>query len=260
MGVNGSGAFLPELISENRKLKTSELFYMAKFFNFYDPLEKRYVFNSFLVVVALVEILILVFTLIWQMDEGIFTDHPKIIPFPWTDYLLAAFVAPIALLFLFGVIIQGFDLLCRETPAPSPGASPGKWSPRLWRLRYLFGLLVFMVVLILVLKGHVFFPLLTSAIKFIGLGGSYVLIALLALAFLYFPLRLWLRYRLQTKAMEYQYLLTLAERHGVVVVDPKLHPELAAELEGKKNLAAPTVTLLTAPDFSEEPGPNKSDL
>jgi hypothetical protein len=233
---------------------------MAKFFNFYDPLEKRYVFNSFLVVVALVEILILVFTLIWQLDEGIFAGPAKIIPFPWTDYLLAAFVAPIALLFLFGVVIQGFDLLCRETPGSAPGASPGKWGPRFWRLRYLLGLLAFMAVLALVLKGKVIFPLLASAIKFIGLGGSYVLVALLALALLYLPLRLWLRYRLQKKAMEYQYLLTLAERHGVVVVDPKLHPELAAELESKKNLAAPTVTLLTAPEFSEEPGPNKSDL
>jgi hypothetical protein len=233
---------------------------MAKFFNFYDPLEKRYVFNSFLVVVALVEILILVLTLIWQLDEGIFTGPAKIIPFPWTDYLLAAFVAPIALLFLFGVVIQGFDLLCREAPGHAPGTSPGKWGLRFWRLRYLLGLLAFMAILVLVMKGKVIFPLLASAIKFIGLGGSYILIALLALAFLYLPLRLWLRYRLQTKAMEYQYLLTLAERHGVVVVDPKLHPELAAELEEKKNLAAPTMTLLTAPDFSEEPGPNKSDL
>ena len=233
---------------------------MAKFFNFYDPLEKRYVFNSFLVIVGLVEILILVFTLIWQMDEGIFTDHPKIIPFPWTDYLLAAFVAPIALLFLFGVVIQGFDLLCREAPANTSGPPPKKWGPRFWRLRYLLGLLAFMVALVLVLKGSVVFPLLASAIKFIGLGGAYVLIALLALAFLYLPLRLWLRYRLQTKAMEYQYLLTLAERHGVVLVDSKLHPKLAAELEEKKNLTAPTVTLLAAPDFSAEPGPNKSDL
>ncbi len=32
---------------------------MARFFNFYDPLEKRYVFNSFLVIVAVVEVLIL---------------------------------------------------------------------------------------------------------------------------------------------------------------------------------------------------------
>jgi hypothetical protein len=233
---------------------------MQKFFNFYDPLEKRYVFNSFLVVVGLVEILILVFTLIWQLDEGIFTDHPRIIPFPWSQYLLAAFVAPIALLFLFGVVIQGFDLLCREAPASIPGASPGKWRVRFWRLRYLLGLLLFMAVLVFVLNAPAALSSIAAAIKFIGLGGSYVLIGLLALALLYLPLRLWLRYRLQKKAMEYQYLLTLAERHGVVVVDPKLHPELAAELEEKKNLAAPTMTLLTAPDFPEEPGPNKSDL
>jgi hypothetical protein len=233
---------------------------MAKFFNFYDPLEKRYAFNSFLVVAGLVEILILVFTLIWQMDEGIFTEHPKIIPFPWSEYLLAAFVAPIALLFLFGMVIQGFDLLCQDSPAAIPGAPQGKWGPRFWRLRYLLGLLAFILVLVLILKGNVVLPFLASAIKFIGLGGAYVLVALMSLALLYLPLRLWLRYRLQKKAMEYQYLLTLAQRHGVVVVDPKLHPELAAKLEEEKNLTAAAVNLLTAPDFSEDPGPNKSNL
>ena len=87
---------------------------MARFFNFYDPLEKRYVFNSFLVVVGLVEILILVFTLIWQLDEGIFTEHPVVIPFPWSPYLLATFVAPIALLFLFGVIIIIIELIANK--------------------------------------------------------------------------------------------------------------------------------------------------
>jgi hypothetical protein len=91
---------------------------MARFFNFYDPLEKRYVFNSFLVVVALVEILILVFTLIWQIDfEGIFGAPARTpVPFPWKEYLLASFVAPIALLFLFGLIIQGFEVFCQELP------------------------------------------------------------------------------------------------------------------------------------------------
>jgi len=233
---------------------------MARFFNFYDPLEKRYVFNSFLVVVGLVEILILVFTLIWQMDEDIFTAHPKVIPFPWTEYLLAAFVAPIALLFLFGVIIQGFEMLGRETPADAPGRSRGKWGARLRRFRYLLGLLVFMIILVGAVEGQATLALVTATVKFIGLGGSYVLVGLLALALLYLPLRLWLRYRLETKAMEYQYLLTLAERHGVVVVDPKLHPELAAELNEKKNLSAATVKLLTSPKDSADPDPNKSDL
>jgi hypothetical protein len=231
---------------------------MARFFNFYDPLEKRYVFNSFLVVVALVEMLILVFTLIWQLDEGIFTDHPVVIPFPWSTYLLATFVAPIALVFLFGVIVQGFEFFCQEPPE---AAVSGKgWGARWWRGRYLLGLLAFMAFLALAVQGRNALPLVASAIKFIGLGGAYGLIALLALALLYLPLRLWLRYRLQKQAMEYQYLLTLAERHGVVVVDPKLHPELAAELHDKINISAAPVNLLPGVDFSEEPDPNKSDL
>jgi hypothetical protein len=231
---------------------------MARFFNFYDPLEKRYVFNSFLVVVGLVEILILVFTLIWQLDEGIFTDHPVVIPFPWSTYLLAAFVAPIVMVFLFGVIIQGFEFYCRE--APEAGERGKGWGARWWRWRYLWGLLAGMAVLGLALQGRNALPMMAAAIKFIGLGGAYTLIALLALALLYLWVRLWLRYRLQKQAMEYQYLLTLAERHGVVVVDPKLHPELAAELHDKKNIAAAPVNLLPGPDFSSEPGPNKSDL
>jgi len=231
---------------------------MGRFFNFYDPLEKRYVFNSFLVVVALVEVLILVFTLVWQMDEGIFAGEPKVVLFPWKPYLLAAFVAPIALLFLFGVIIQGFEFFGQELPeAP---AKAGGWGGRLGRLRYLLGLLSLMVLVILLVQGRAVLGVVAAAVKFIGLGGSYVLVGLLALALLYLPLRLWLRYRLQKQAMEYHYLLTLAERHGVVVVDPKLHPELAAELEEKKNLAAPAVNLLEGPDFSDDSGPDTSNL
>jgi len=229
---------------------------MARFFNFYDPLEKRYVFNSFLVVVGLVEILIMVFTLIWQLDEGIFTEHPVVIPFPWSPYLLAAFVAPIALVFLFGVVIQGFEFFGQEPPETPVNAKRRGGRRR----RYLLGLLAFMAVLGLAIQGKNALPLAAAAIKFIGLGGAYGLIALLALALLYLPLRLWLRYRLQKQAMEYQYLLTLAERHGVVVVDPKLHPELAAELHEKINISAAAVNLLPSPDISKDPGPNKSDL
>jgi hypothetical protein len=228
---------------------------MARFFNFYDPLEKRYVFNSFLVVVGLVEILILVFTLIWKIDfDAMFANEVRqAVPFPWKEYLLATFMAPIALLFLFGLVIQGFERLGQ--PAPESGAG-GRWG----RWRYLLGLLGFMAGLALLLNVKQVFYLLNATVKFIGLGGSYVLIALLALAALYLWVRLWLRYRLQKQAMEYQYLLTLAERHGVVVVDPKRHPELAAELEEKKNMAAATVNLLPSPDFSKKPDPNKSDL
>lgn len=217
---------------------------MARFFNFYDPLEKRYVFNSFLVVVGLVEVLILICTLVWQIDEGVFTQHPVAVPFPWKEYLLAGFTAPIALLFLFGLIIQGFEIFGRE-------ASGGQESPRKkggkLRRRYLLGLGAVIVLLVALWWGNAGFSRFAAGVKALGLGGSYLLIALLALGLLYLPLRLFLRYRLQKKAMEYQYLLTLARRHGVVLVDPKLHPELAASLEGEKNSDSSPLTLLASP-------------
>ncbi|MDP3182150.1 MAG: hypothetical protein Q8M54_04950 [Desulfobaccales bacterium] len=229
---------------------------MARFFDFYDPLEKRYVFNSFLVVVGLVEVLILVFTLIWQMDEGIFAEQVeqvRVVPFPWKEYLLAAFTAPIALLFLFGLIIQGFEMICREGEPASP-ARLGGWGRKMGRGRYLLGLTLALAAAgVFIFWGGAAFSLITAGIKSLGLGGSYLLIVSVALALLYLPVRLLLRYRLQKKAMEYQYLLTLAERHGVRVVDPKLKSELAPGGEEKKNLPATAKNALSSPDSQGNP-------
>jgi hypothetical protein len=217
------------------------------------------VFNSFLVVVALVEVLILVFTLICHIDfEGIFAEQARTpVAFPWKAYLLASFIAPIALLFLFGLIIQGFEIL-GQTPAQTPQNGRGLGGRR-WPVRYLLGLLAFitgLAALAFLGQGKAAFALIAGGIKGMGLGGSYLLIALLALALLYLPLRLVLRYRLEKKAMEYQYLLYLAQRHGVLVIDPKDHPQLAAGLGGKNNLAAPSpICNLFSPD-----SPQDSDL
>jgi hypothetical protein len=225
---------------------------MPKFFDFYDPLEKRYVFNSFLVIVALVEVLILVFTLLWQVDEGIFTEQVKVIPFPWNEYLVAAFTAPIALVFLFGVVVRGFELISREgvSPASDQGTEAKSWKRGL-RL-YCWGLLALGGGLLL-LGGVSGFTYITNAIKALGLGGAYLLIALLALALLYFPLRLLLRYRLQKKALEYQYLLTLAERYGVVLKDGELPPGLAPSGGGKKIAPSKPSSLPTPGKFPEKP-------
>jgi hypothetical protein len=224
---------------------------MPRYFNFYDPLEKRYVFNSFLVVVALVEILILVFTCIWQMDEGIFTEQVKVIPFPWKEYLLATVTAPIILLFLFGLVVWGFELISREggSPAPDQGVpAPGR---KRGRRGYLWGLLALGGGLLLLWGAG--FTQITNAIKALGLGGTYLLIALLALALLYFPMRLWLRYRLQKKVLEYQYLLTLAERHGVVLVDKKKLPPGVTPLGPGGKFPGESSSLPAPEKFPEEP-------
>jgi hypothetical protein len=189
---------------------------MSRFFDFYDPLERRYVFNSFLVIVVLMEILILVFTLLWQVDEGIFTDQVKVVPFPWQEYLLVSFAAPIALLLIFGLIVRGFQALAPEEGQSSGG--PGVRPRRTWSTRNSFFLLLaaLLGVLACFIFGKEIFFLTSWPFKALGLGGTYLLVAVVALACLYFPLRLLLNYRLQKKALEYQYLLKLAERHGLV--------------------------------------------
>ncbi|MBI4796624.1 MAG: hypothetical protein HY790_12455 [Deltaproteobacteria bacterium] len=222
---------------------------MSRFFNFYDPLEKRYVFNNFLVIAALVEILILVFTLIWQMDEGMFTGQVKVIPFPWKEYLAAAFCAPIVLVFLFGFIVRGFELISGQK---GNGGQEQVKARKRGRCRYLWGLLAVSAGLLL-LWGTSGLAWIADAIKALGLGGAYLLVALLALALLYFPLRLLLRYRLEKKALEYQYLLTLAERYGVVLVDGKKPPEAAQAREGKKIASAVASSLPAPEEFPGEP-------
>jgi hypothetical protein len=74
-------------------------------------------------------------------------------------------------------------------------------------------------LLVLILFGGRIFEALTRLLKGLGLAGAYLLAALVAVACLYFPLRLFFNYRLQKKALELRYLQYLAERHGVVVTD-----------------------------------------
>jgi hypothetical protein len=222
---------------------------MSRYFNFYDPLEKRYVFNNFLIIVALVETLILVFTLIWQMDEGMFTGEVKVIPFPWKEYLAAAFAAPIALVFLFGFIVRGFEVISGQDGSGDPERDRLRKRAR----RRLFWGLTALAAGFLLLWGAFGLGFIAEAVKALGLGGAYLLIALLALALLYFPLRLLLRYRLEKKALEYRYLLTLAERYGVVLVDGKIPPEVAQALEGTQK-TSPTSASLPGPEgFSDKP-------
>ncbi len=217
---------------------------MSKFFNFYDPLERRYIFNSFLVVVALVEVLIFLFTLIWQIDEGALGGPVKVVPFPWKEYLLAAFAAPIALVFLFGVIVRCFQALAPEEPS----AAPGSQQKRVFRrLGFFAGAGILLASLAFLFFGGSIFAGLSRLLRGLGLAGTYLLVALLALACLCFPIRLILNYRLQKKALEIRYLQYLAERHGVVVTD------LSEEIRGIGTGAGNCHSSGPAQESSEEP-------
>jgi MFS family permease len=223
---------------------------MAKFFSFWDPLERRYIFNSFLIVVALVEILIFVVTLIWQIDEGALGGPVKVVPFPWKEYFFTAFTAPLILLFLFGIVVRGFQAFGPEREGTDQSRT-GKPGRRRHRFQFFLGLAALLGLLILWFYGTQVLALAALFFKTLGLGGTYLLVAVVALAALYFPLRLILNYRLQKKAMEYQYLMYLSERHGVVLEDPK---ELEAPTPEDKTSPAADQPRLTSPDTSRQDG------
>lgn len=209
---------------------------MSKWFELHDPVEKKYIFNSFLVFVGLVEVIILAATIVWQIDEGWFGGEVRIIPFPWKEYLLASSMAPVVMLLVFGIIVRGFDLL-----NPSLKDS-GEDEKKFWhRLRHKFSLISYIIGLSLlaaffyaIYQPEKVLRYLKALFSALGLWGAYVVIGIIALSMLYFPISLLLRYRLAKKAMEYQYLLALAERHGVVfdkdtgtLIPTQVNPERA---------------------------------
>lgn len=220
---------------------------MKKYFDFYGPLERRFLFNSFLIVVAVVEVIIFVFTLIWQIDEGMFGGPVREVPFPWREYLLVAFAAPIALLLIFGLIIQGFEILA----APGDQGASGEKPPRRWsrRGRYLAGSLFLLACVVLLWQGAAVLAALTGFLKALGLGGTYVLAGLLGLLCIYLTLRLYLNYRLQKRALELRYLQYLAERHGLVL--PEGETEAAPGLPDQTEDAE-------VPRLPEAPPPSKN--
>lgn len=191
---------------------------MSRFFNLHDPGEKKYIFNSFLIFVVLMELIILFATVIWQIDEGWFGGEVRVVDFPWKEYLVVAFLAPVVMIFLFGIVIRGFDLLnLPEGEAASPTGSLRRRSHKFSLISYILGLAILLAFFYGMIYPEKVLRYLKALFSALGLWGTYVVIGIVALSMLYFPISLLLRYRLAKKAMEYQYLLTLAERHGVIV-------------------------------------------
>lgn len=221
---------------------------MSRFFDIHDAGEKKYIFNSFLIFVVIVELIILAATILWQIDEGWFGGEVKVIPFPWKEYLVVSCIAPVVMIFLFGIIIRGFDLLNAANAEETPRAG------KVWRVfchkcslvSYLLGLAVLFAFVYGLIYPEKVLLYLKSLFATLGLWGMYVVIGVIALSMLYFPISLLLRYRLAKKAMEYQYLLALAERHGVIVdrVSGRLvsspghrdHKALPNSAEGEENI------------------------
>jgi hypothetical protein len=154
------------------------------------------------------------------------------------------------MLFLFGMVVRGFQAFGPEAEAGAGQPENGRPARRRHRFQFFLGLAAFLGLLSLWFYGREVLALATLFLKTLGLGGSYLLVAVVALTALYLPLRLFLKYRLQKRALEYQYLAYLAEHHGVVIRDLK---ELAAPTQ-KDLKPAEDQALLPPPASSLQDG------
>ncbi|SMC22395.1 hypothetical protein SAMN02746041_01420 [Desulfacinum hydrothermale DSM 13146] len=203
----------------------------------FDDLERKELFRKYLIFLGWLEVAIFAGCWIYQLGtRGYDRFGPVEIPFPWKAYFLVAFLAPVAVTFLIGTIIVGFNLyLGGHTPEKVDGAETrtesGDGEPRpgthrvaaavdwLQKLPYLGLLVVLAAGIGLVYKLDVVLDIVgrvgERTVQIVLLAGG----AILGLAALFALVYLVLNYKLRKRSMEYQYKSEVAERYGLVILE-----------------------------------------
>jgi hypothetical protein len=198
----------------------------------FDDMERKDLFRKYLYFLCWVELGILLTCWLYQIaDSG--RDGES--AFPWRLYFLVAFLAPIAITFLMGTVIAGFNKYFAEPEqagADAAGQSEGVESAGtgrtqgLSRMVALIQRLPFLALLLLLGVGTAFFYKMGAIVALIGsIGEKSVNILLtslsviLLLASIFALILIILNYRLRRTAMEYQYKTQVAEKFGLVILE-----------------------------------------
>lgn len=151
--------------------------------------------------------------------------------FPWKAYILASFVTPVAIAFVFGVIIFGFNKYLFNSDAEVAGATeateerrPNRFEEAMLSLRQVPFLIA---LLLLVLAGGMVYKL-DAIVGFMTRAGeqaaNYLFILLLTVlggASLVTLVWMALSYRLRCKRLDYlhRYRMEVMERTGMVLLE-----------------------------------------
>lgn len=190
----------------------------------FGPTELKHLFGNYLTTMLLVEGLIFLVAFIFRLSG-------EAAVFPWRPYIFASFAAPLAITFVFGVIIKTFNRYLYRTPneaGPEPTANGDFLAtgriPRALGLLHQVPFLLSLLLLLLALFGlyhagdiALFLAQVgEQALRYI-LWALGVLLAVAALGGLIWML---LSYRLRKAklASEYQYRREVMERTGVVIL------------------------------------------
>jgi hypothetical protein len=230
----------------------------------FDDFERKELFKKYLFFLAWMEVLIFGACWIYQLGSGSHDQYGPIdLPFPWKSYFLVAFLAPVAITFLIGVVIVGFNKYFAGTDhpgdaaaSPNPGDNQTELSGRLATLNRVVSWvqkLPFLALLLLLAVAVVFFYKLDVILAFVGNVGEttvkiilFSAIGLVGIISIFLLILIVLNFQLRKKSMDYQYRSEVAERFGLIILDDKtvLNSEGKLLLDGKKGKAA--VPLLPA--------------
>lgn len=205
----------------------------------FDDFERKELFTRYLFFLGWVEILILAICWLSTLGNGRYDQTgPVESVFPWKAYFMVSFLAPVAITFLIGVVIVGFnkyfgnlDLPADRTAATADdgGEFLDDKSGRIYKLNKMvrwFQRLPFLALLLILAVGVGFTYKLDSVLSFVGNVGEksvkIVLISaavLVALASIFALILIVLNFQLRKKSMEYQYKSEVAERFGLIILE-----------------------------------------
>jgi hypothetical protein len=239
----------------------------------FDDSERRDLFKKYLLFLVWLEVLIFVGCWFYQLGtDGYDRFGPVDIPFPWKTYFLIAFLAPVAVTFLLGTIIVGFNkYLGSASPREDAGGQrqePASYDERTGKIYRLAALVQWVqrlpyLGLLLLLAGTI--GLIYNLDVVIGLIGTvgetsirvFLLSAavILGLASFFALVFLVLNYKLKKRSMEYRYKSHVAERYGLVILDDNtvINSDGKLLIRGRKWKDA--VPLITA-DSGKNPPPH----
>lgn len=205
----------------------------------FDDFERKELFRKYLMFLGWIEVLIIAVCWLYRLGDGV-TEGA----FPWKAYFLVSFLAPVAISFIIGVVIVGFNKYFGEVEphAESPGeeaaseTSPGRTDRihQLDRMVTWLRRLPFLSLLLLLCIGAGFFYKLDSFLGFVAnVGEKSVQVVLISAAILvgiasvFGLILVVLNYKLRKHSMEYQYRSEMAHRFGLIILND--HTVLSSE-------------------------------
>ncbi|MFO7831841.1 MAG: hypothetical protein R6V18_07635 [Desulfuromonadaceae bacterium] len=191
--------------------------------------ELKDLFIKYLILIGVIEGFIFFVSFISQLG-------PENVPFPWRSFFFAAFIVPLTITFLLGIIVLGFDRYLyghqpegtdndrRHLSAAEQQSRIQKFHAVIYVIRQIPFLLGLLLLVILAAVGYK----LDEILAVIGHIGEetvfYVSIALavvLGAALIMGLIWMFMSYNLRKKSMEYQYQYKkdVVEQTGMIILD-----------------------------------------